>query len=163
VTVRAYIGIGSNLDEPVTQVREAMERLADLPESRLVARSSLYGGRPMGPPDQPDYVNAVVALDTHLSAPDLLRALQRIERLQGRQRGGERWGPRIIDLDLLLYGSSRIDTPELQVPHPGLHARDFVIIPLAEIAGNLDIPGRGLLTSLINRIENHALRKLVTG
>jgi len=105
----------------------------------------------------------VVALDTHLSAPDLLRALQRIERLQGRQRGGERWGPRIIDLDLLLYGSSRIDTPELQVPHPGLHARDFVIIPLAEIAGNLDIPGRGLLTSLINRIENHALRKLVTG
>ncbi len=163
MTVRAYIGIGSNLDEPVTQVREAMERLADLPESRLVARSSLYGGRPMGPPDQPDYVNAVVALDTHLSAPDLLRALQRIERLQGRQRGGERWGPRIIDLDLLLYGSSRIDTPELQVPHPGLHARDFVIIPLAEIAGNLDIPGRGLLTSLINRIENHALRKLVTG
>jgi 2-amino-4-hydroxy-6-hydroxymethyldihydropteridine diphosphokinase len=163
VTVRAYIGIGSNLNEPVTQVREAMERLADLPESRLVARSSLYGGRPMGPPDQPDYVNAVVALDTHLSAPDLLRALQRIERLQGRQRGGERWGPRIIDLDLLLYGSSRIDTPELQVPHPGLHARDFVIIPLAEIAGNLDIPGRGLLTSLINRIENHALRKLVTG
>lgn len=163
MTVRAYIGIGSNLDEPVTQVREAVERLADLPESRLVARSSLYGGRPMGPPDQPDYVNAVVALDTHLSAPDLLRALQRIERLQGRQRGGERWGPRIIDLDLLLYGSSRIDTPELQVPHPGLHARDFVIIPLAEIAGNLDIPGRGLLTSLINRIENHALRKLVTG
>jgi 2-amino-4-hydroxy-6-hydroxymethyldihydropteridine diphosphokinase len=163
VTVRAYVGIGSNLDKPVTQVREAMAHLARLPESLLVARSSLYGGRPMGPPEQPDYVNAVAALDTHLSAVDLLQALQRIERLQGRRRGGERWGPRIIDLDLLLYGGSVIDMPGLQVPHPGLHERDFVIIPLAEVAGDLEIPGRGLLTALLERVENHSLRKLVGG
>ena len=152
-----------NLDEPVTQVRAAMERLANLPQSRLVARSSLYAGSPMGPRDQPDYVNAVVALDTDLTAAELLRALQRIERLQGRRRNGERWGPRIIDLDLLLYGVSVIDTPELQVPHPGLHERDFVLVPLAEIAGDPEIPGRGLLTSLSNGVENHSLRKLMTG
>jgi 2-amino-4-hydroxy-6-hydroxymethyldihydropteridine diphosphokinase len=163
VTVRAYIGIGSNLNDPVAQVKEAVEELTSLPDSLLVGRSSLYGCKPMGPQDQPDYVNAVVALDTLLSPEDLLDALQRIEQVQGRERGGEHWGPRIIDLDLLLYGRSVIDTPGLQVPHPGLHERDFVIIPLAEIAGNLTIPGRGLLTSLINRVENHSLKKLITG
>jgi 2-amino-4-hydroxy-6-hydroxymethyldihydropteridine diphosphokinase len=163
VTIRAYIGIGSNLNDPVAQVKEAVQELALLPDSLLVARSSLYSGKPMGPQDQPDYVNAVVALDTLLSAEKLLQALQQIEQLQGRERDGERWGPRILDLDLLLYGKSVIDTPGLQVPHPGMHERDFVIIPLAEIAGNLNIPGRGLLTALINRVENHSLKKLITG
>jgi 2-amino-4-hydroxy-6-hydroxymethyldihydropteridine diphosphokinase len=163
VTVRAYVGIGSNLNDPVAQVREAVEELASLPDTLLVARSSLYGGKPMGPQDQPDYVNAVVALDTLLSAENLLEGLQRIEQLQGRTRTDEHWGPRIIDLDLLLYGKCVIDTPGLQVPHPGLHERDFVIIPLAEVAGNLRIPGRGLLTSLINQVENHSLKKLNTG
>lgn len=163
MTVRAYVGIGSNLNDPVAQVREAVEELASLPDTLLVARSSLYGGKPMGPQDQPDYVNAVVALDTLLSAENLLEGLQRIEQLQGRTRTDEHWGPRIIDLDLLLYGKCVIDTPGLQVPHPGLHERDFVIIPLAEVAGNLRIPGRGLLTSLINQVENHSLKKLNTG
>jgi 2-amino-4-hydroxy-6-hydroxymethyldihydropteridine diphosphokinase len=163
VTIRAYIGIGSNLNDPVAQVKEAVEEIALLPDSLLVARSSLYNGKPMGRQDQPDYVNAVVALDTLLSAEKLLHGLQQIEQLQGRERDGERWGPRILDLDLLLYGKSVIDTPGLQVPHPGMHERDFVIIPLAEIAGNLNIPGQGLLTSLINRVENHSLRKLITG
>ncbi len=163
MTVRAYIGIGSNLNDPVAQVKEAAEELALLPDSLLVARSSLYRGKPMGPQDQPDYVNAVVALDTLLSAEDLLRALQEIERLQGRERDTERWGPRILDLDLLLYGKTVIDTPGLRVPHPGMHERDFVIIPLAEIAGNLNIPGHGLLTTLINQVENHSLKKLITG
>ncbi len=163
MTVRAYISIGSNLNDPVAQVKEAVQELATLPDSLLVARSSLYSGKPMGPQDQPDYVNAVVALDTLLSAEKLLQALQQIEQLQGRERDGERWGPRILDLDLLLYGKSVIDTPGLQVPHPGMHERDFVIIPLAEIAGNLNIPGRGLLTALINRVENHSLKKLITG
>lgn len=163
MTIRAYIGIGSNLNDPVAQVKEAVEELALLPDSLLVARSSLYSGKPMGPQNQPDYVNAVVALDTLLSAENLLQGLQQIEQLQGRERDGERWGPRILDLDLLLYGKSVIDSPGLQVPHPGMHERDFVIIPLAEIAGNLNIPGRGLLTSLINRVENHSLKKLITG
>lgn len=165
MTVRAYIGIGSNLEDPVAQVKEALEELAVLPDSLLAARSSLYSSKPMGPQDQPDYVNAVAALDTLLSAPELLRALQRIETLLGRERAGEheQWGPRILDLDLLLYGKKVIDSVGLKVPHPGLHERDFVIIPLAEVAGNLKIPGKGMLSILIQNVENHSLKKLITG
>ena len=163
MTVRAYIGIGSNLNDPVVQVMEALEELEMLPDSLLAARSSLYRSTPMGPHDQPDYVNAVAALDTLLSAPELLKALQDIEAMQGRERNGESWGPRVLDLDLLLYGRQVIDSPDMTVPHPGLHERDFVIIPLAEIAGNLEIPGKGTLYMLINNVENHSLRKLVTG
>ncbi len=163
MTIRAYIGVGSNLDDPVAQVKEAIEELEVLPDTIMEARSSLYSSKPIGPQDQPDYVNAVVALDTLLSPADLLQRLQRIEELQGREPGGEQWGPRILDLDLLMYGKKVIDTDELKVPHPGMHERDFVIIPLAEIAGNLSIPGHGLLTTLINTVENHSLKKLITG
>lgn len=163
MTIRAYIGIGSNLNDPVAQVREAIEELEVLPDTILADCSSLYSSKPMGPIDQPDYVNAVVALDTLLSPDELLQRLQRIEELQGRERGGEPWGPRILDLDLLMYGRKVIDTDELKIPHPGMHERDFVIIPLAEIAGNLNIPGHGLLTTLINTVENHSLKKLITG
>ncbi len=163
MTIRAYIGIGSNLDDPVMQVKEAIEELKLLPDTIMAGCSSLYSSKPMGPQDQPDYVNAVAALDTLLSPEELLQQLQRIEDLQGRDRGGEQWGPRILDLDLLLYGRKVIDADGLKVPHPGMHERDFVIIPLAEIAGNLNIPGHGLLTSLINSVENHSLKKLITG
>mgnify|MGYP001821895997 FL=1 len=162
MTVRAYIGIGSNLDNPVAQVLEAVEELEMIPDTILDARSSLYSGRPMGPKEQPDYVNAVVSLDTLLSADELNRALINIEDLQGRSRDGEKWGPRIIDLDLLLYGNSTIDTDTLTVPHPGMHERDFVIVPLEEIAGNVKIPGRGFLYSLINKCKSHSLKKLIT-
>ncbi len=163
MTIRVYIGIGSNLDDPVAQVKEAIEELEVLPDTIMEARSSLYSSKPMGPQDQPDYVNAVVALDTLLSPSDLLQRLQRIEEFQGREPGGEQWGPRIVDLDLLMYGKKVIDTDELKVPHPGMHERDFVIIPLAEIAGNISIPGHGLVTTLINTVENHSLKKLITG
>lgn len=163
MTIRAYVGIGSNLENPVAQVKEAVEELKVLPDTILAACSSLYSGKPMGPQDQPDYVNAVVALDTLLSPAELLRQLQRIEELQGRERDGEQWGPRILDLDLLLYGRKTVDADGLKVPHPGMHERDFVIVPLAEIAGNLNIPGHGLLTTLINNVENHSLKKLITG
>jgi 2-amino-4-hydroxy-6-hydroxymethyldihydropteridine diphosphokinase len=163
MTVRAYIGIGSNLENPVAQVKEAIEELKVLPDTILAACSSLYSSKPMGPQDQPDYVNAVAALDTLLSPVELLQHLQRIEELQGRERDGEQWGPRILDLDLLLYGKKVIDADGLKIPHPGLHERDFVIVPLAEVAGNLNIPGHGLLTSLINSVENHSLKKLITG
>jgi 2-amino-4-hydroxy-6-hydroxymethyldihydropteridine diphosphokinase len=162
MTVRAYVGIGSNLSDPVAQVLEAVEELEMIPDTILVKRSSLYAGKPMGPVDQPDYVNAVISLDTLLSAEELHRSLVGIEDQQGRTRGGEPWGPRIIDLDLLLYGNSIIDTATLTVPHPGMHERDFVIIPLEEIAGNVKIPGRGFLYSLINKCESHSLRKLIT-
>ena len=161
MTLMAYLGIGSNLDDPVSQVKEALEELDGIPDSVLVSQSSLYASKPMGPADQPDYVNAVAALDTLLSAGELLQALQNIEQRLGRERDGEKWGPRIIDLDLLLYGKKTIKTDTLTVPHPGLHERDFVIIPLAEIAGNLNIPGKGLLSTLIAACENHSVRKLV--
>lgn len=163
MTVLAYVGLGSNLHDPAAQVLAAFEALAGLPDSDLVARSGLYAGTPMGPQDQPDYVNAVAALETRLPAADLLTALQDIEARQGRERHGVRWGPRTIDLDLLLYGEQTIDLPGLTVPHPGLHLRDFVIIPLAEIAGNLNIPGKGPLSMLIQNVETHSLRRLVTG
>ena len=157
------MGIGSNLNDPVAQVQEAIGELEMLPDTILVSKSSLYRGKPMGPADQPDYVNAVVGIDTLLSAGDLLQAMTRIEDLQGRERQGEKWGPRTLDLDLLLYGSSRIDTSDLTVPHPGMHERDFVIVPLAEIAGNLTIPGRGQLSALYNKCSKHSLKKLITG
>ena len=162
MTIRVYVGLGSNLEDPVAQVLEAVEELEMIPDSILVSRSSLYRGKPMGPADQPDYVNAVVAMDTLLSAEAFLQELQRIEDLQGRVRDGEKWGPRIIDLDLLMYGKQKINTPDLAVPHPGMHERDFVIIPLSELAGDVNVPGQGRLTALINKCENHSLRKLVT-
>ena len=162
MTVRVYVGLGSNLEDPVAQVLEAVEELEMIPDSILASRSSLYRGKPMGVADQPDYVNAVVAMDTLLSAENFLQELTRIEDLQGRVRDGEKWGPRIIDLDLLMYGKHKINTPDLTVPHPGMHERDFVIIPLSELAGDVNIPGQGRLTALINKCENHSLRKLVT-
>lgn len=162
MTVRVYVGLGSNLEDPVAQVLEAVEELEMIPDSILVSRSSLYRGKPMGLADQPDYVNAVVAMDTLLSAENFLQELTRIEDLQGRVRDGDKWGPRIIDLDLLMYGKQKINTPDLTVPHPGMHERDFVIIPLSELAGDVNIPGQGRLTALINKCENHSLRKLVT-
>ena len=157
----AYIGIGSNLDDPVRQVKEALEELDTIPDSVLIGQSSLYTSKPMGPADQPDYVNAVASLDTLLSADELLQALQKIEQRLGREPGGEKWGPRVIDLDLLLYGKKKLSTDTLTVPHPGLHERDFVIIPLAEIAGNMTIPGKGALSTLIADCENHSVKKLV--
>jgi len=162
MTVRVYVGLGSNLEDPVAQVLEAVEELEMIPDSILASRSSLYRGKPMGVADQPDYVNAVVAMDTLLSAENFLQELTRIEDLQGRVRDGDKWGPRIIDLDLLMYGKQKINTPDLTVPHPGMHERDFVIIPLSELAGDVNIPGQGRLTALINKCENHSLRKLVT-
>ena len=162
MTIRVYIGMGSNLNDPVAQVLEAVEELEMIPDTILAERSTLYSCKPMGPKDQPDYVNAVVAMDTLLSADELHKALISIEDLQGRSRDGDKWGPRIIDLDLLLYGNSTIDTPALTVPHPGMHERDFVIIPLEELAGNLNIPGRGHLYSLINKCKSHSLKKLIT-
>jgi 2-amino-4-hydroxy-6-hydroxymethyldihydropteridine diphosphokinase len=157
----AYIGIGSNLDNPVAQVQEAIEELGAIPDSILIARSGLYSSKPMGAAGQPDYVNAVVALDTVLSPQALLKSLQAIEQRQGRVRTGEKWGPRVLDLDLLLYGNRVINTEHLTVPHPGLHERDFVLVPLEEIAGDINIPGRGRLSAFISRCENHSPRKLV--
>ncbi len=131
---RVYIGLGSNLADPQQQLRGALQALAELPGSRLAAVSSLYASDPLGPADQPRYVNAVAALETDLEPLALLDALQRIELAQGRERKAERWGPRTLDLDILLFGERLIDQPRLQVPHYHMQARPFVLYPLAEIA-----------------------------
>lgn len=131
---RVYIGLGSNLADPQQQLRGALQALAELPGSRLAAVSSLYASDPLGPADQPRYVNAVAALETDLEPLALLDALQRIELAQGRERKAERWGPRTLDLDILLFGERLIDQPRLQVPHYHMQARAFVLYPLAEIA-----------------------------
>ena len=154
--VTAYIGLGSNLADPRTQLLRAFDELARLSRARLLARSSLYRSAPMGPPDQPDYLNAVAALETDLDPLALLAELQAIEAVHRRVRG-ERWGPRTLDLDLLLYGEQRIDLPTLTVPHPGLYERNFVLYPLAEIAPGLEIPGHGPLGELLARCARGSL------
>jgi len=161
MTTRAYIGLGSNLDDPAAQVRRALDALVRLPDSRLHSHSSLYHSAPLGPADQPDYVNAVAALDTDLDAHALLHALQAIETAQGRVRGDQRWGPRTLDLDLLLYGDAVIDDAELTVPHPGLPVRAFVLYPLMEIVPGLTVPGRGSLQELVARCPRDGLARLV--
>ena len=144
--VRACVALGSNLDDPVGQVRRAFAELAALPGTRLVGRSRPYRTAPVGPP-QPDYVNAVAVLDTALDAEALFYGLLAIEAAHGRLRT-ERWGPRTLDLDLLVYGDAVIDTQRLTVPHPQLARRPFVLVPLAEVAGDLIVPGLGRVTDL---------------
>jgi len=159
----AYIGLGSNLDDPQAQVRGALEALAELPGTRLVATSRLYRNPPMGPQDQPDYVNAVAAVSTQLEAGALLAELQAIERARGRVRGAERWGPRRIDLDLLVYGDAHIERSGLSVPHPGIAARAFVLVPLAEIAPNLEIPTLGPVDRLLRDVDPSAVVAIADG
>jgi len=158
--VRAFIGLGSNLDEPRRQLYRAIEALRGLPQSRLTAVSHLYRSAPMGPADQPDYVNAVAMLDTCLSPLELLDALQGIETAQGRVRGPERWGPRTLDLDLLLYGAELIGNDRLQVPHPGMDERNFVLYPLSELAPELVLPDGRSLPQLLAACPRDGLEQL---
>ena len=138
----AYVGIGSNLEDPRQQVLRAFDELARLPETTLTGRSSLYRTAPVGHAAQPDFINAVAALDTRLSAQALLAGLQGVEARHGRQRSFPN-APRTLDLDLLLYGDARIDEPGISVPHPRMHVRAFVLAPLVELSPELEIPGFG--------------------
>jgi 2-amino-4-hydroxy-6-hydroxymethyldihydropteridine diphosphokinase len=151
--IPAYVGLGSNLDEPRTQIGRALNALADLPGSRLVLRSRLYGSKPFGPVPQPDFVNAVAGLLTTLDADAFFAALRALEPQLGRVPPRQRWGPRAIDLDLLLFGSERRDAGELLLPHPGIVERNFVLYPLADIAPDLTIPGRGRVRELAARVS----------
>ena len=135
-SIRCYVGLGSNLDDPVAQVTSALSRLQRMPASRLIGVSSLYRSKPLGPLNQPDFINAVVSLDTSMTALELLDKLQQIETLQRRKRLVY-WGPRTLDLDLLLYGQEKIQSERLRIPHPHLMWRNFVLVPLAEIAPDL--------------------------
>lgn len=155
-----YIGLGANLAQPVAQLQQAIVALQQIADTRLVQVSSLYGSKPMGPQDQPDYVNAVAAVETELSAEQLLDALQHIEQQHGRQRKAERWGPRTLDLDILLYGNDSINTARLTVPHYGLRQREFVLYPLYEIAPQLQLPDGTVLSSLLEQVPLNGLQKL---
>jgi len=157
---RCYIGLGANLVEPVAQLQAAVTALGQLPETELVQVSRFYSSKPMGPQDQPDYVNAVAALDTRLTPLALLHALQQIELAHGRQRKAERWGPRTLDLDILLFGMQQIDHPELTVPHYGMRLREFVLYPLAELAPDLILPDGVALQSLLQQVPLNGLAPL---
>ncbi len=143
----AYVGVGSNLEDPEQQVESAIDSIARIPECEIVARSSLYQSAPFGPVEQPDFINAVVGLLTTLDARSLFHQLQHIENSQGRIRG-ERWGPRVLDLDLLVFGGTIVDLDDLTVPHPGIAERNFVLLPLLEIAHDLVIPGLGKVVDI---------------
>mgnify|MGYP000299500258 CR=1 FL=1 len=159
MTHSAYIGIGSNLDDPVCQIQQTIPELAQLPQCQLLAVSSLYGSKPMGPQDQPNYVNAVAHIHTELAPLALLDALQQLELNHHRVRE-RRWGPRTLDLDLLLYDQQSIDHPRLQVPHIGLQERNFVLYPLAEISPQLSLPSGISLQQLLDNCPLADLVKL---
>ena len=158
-TMDAYIGLGSNLDDPFTQIARAMHELSSLPHSALHAVSSLYQSKPMGPPDQPPYANAVAWLKTRLHDNDLLHALQALEKNHGRVRK-QHWGPRTLDLDILVYGNKQTNSEELTIPHPGIKYREFVIYPLHEINKNLMIPGLGATHRIQKNCYANGLIKL---
>jgi len=158
--VPAYVALGSNLAEPARQVERALEALDALPGTRLMLRSSAYRSRPMGPVEQPDFVNAAAALLTQLDPVTLLRELKALEARLGREVPVVRWGPRRIDLDLLVHGQTRCNEAELTLPHPGIAERDFVLVPLAEISPSLDVPGVGRVDALLQRLAPPALERI---
>jgi 2-amino-4-hydroxy-6-hydroxymethyldihydropteridine diphosphokinase len=155
----AYVAIGSNLHHPENQVRLAFARLDGLPHTRVQSRSALYRSSPMGVADQPEFVNAVAGLLTQLPARALLDAMLEIEARMGRERR-ERWGPRIIDLDLVWMVGPVIDEPGLAIPHPGVSARNFVLYPLAEIAPDLHIPGHGRVADLTAQVDPAGIQRI---
>ena len=157
--IQAYIGLGSNLQEPLQQLRHALLAIGEIPASRLVRVSCAYRSAAVGPGEQPDYLNAAAQLETSLEPEALLTALQGIERAQGRVRT-IRWGPRTLDLDILLYGDLRLATPTLTIPHPALALRNFVLHPLLEICGpNLVLPDGEDLGTLTARCPQGDLVK----
>lgn len=155
----AYAAIGSNLNHPRERVLEALTHLSQLPQIHSLLASRLYRSHPLGPQNQPEFVNAAAGFVTRLNPRELLDAMLEIERNMGRERG-ERWGPRIIDLDLIWMVGSPTDEPGLSLPHPGVSSRNFVLYPLAEIAPLLKIPGVGLVQDLKNAVDDAGIAVL---
>ncbi|MEL7297512.1 MAG: 2-amino-4-hydroxy-6-hydroxymethyldihydropteridine diphosphokinase [Pseudomonadota bacterium] len=151
-----YVGIGSNLDQPALQVRNAMQALLQLSEVVGWLFSRCYASPPMGPQDQPSFVNAVAGGLTRASADTMLGALQRIELAAGRSREGRRWGPRVLDLDLLALGRTRQSDSSLTVPHPGIGERRFVLAPWSDIAAEFEIPGLGTVAQCLRTVPGKA-------
>ncbi|WP_407275106.1 2-amino-4-hydroxy-6-hydroxymethyldihydropteridine diphosphokinase [Halothiobacillus sp. DCM-1] len=159
LTVDAFIALGSNLDDPVQQIRRALRQLDTLPGTRLCQSSSLYTNPPIGPQDQPEFVNAVAQVSTSLSAQDLLAALKSLEKAAGR-RLTRHWGERVLDLDLLTYGSLVSADPILTLPHPGIAQRRFVLLPWLEIAPDAQLPDGRSIQSLLADAPAHPLHRL---
>jgi 2-amino-4-hydroxy-6-hydroxymethyldihydropteridine diphosphokinase len=156
---RVYVALGGNLDDPMGHVRRAIADLDAMTDTRLVRASHLYRNPPLGPQDQPDYVNAVACLDTALSPQEVLDGALAIERAHGRVRG-ERWGPRTLDIDILLFDDRVISQERLRVPHPALTERSFVLYPLLEIAPDLIVPGHGTVAALAARLPRSDLERI---
>jgi 2-amino-4-hydroxy-6-hydroxymethyldihydropteridine diphosphokinase len=158
--IPAYVALGSNLDDPRGQVERAFDALARIPRTRLALRSASYRSRPFGPVPQPDFVNAVAGLLTQLDAATLLHELKTLESALGRSTPVVRWGPRLIDLDLLVHGTTRLQEPQLHVPHPGIAERDFVLVPLCDVSPSLLVPGIGRVRSLLAALDSSGLERI---
>jgi 2-amino-4-hydroxy-6-hydroxymethyldihydropteridine diphosphokinase len=155
-----YIGLGSNMELPRQHITAAIQSLSDIESTRMLKVSSLYKSKPVGPLDQNDYINAVAQIETDLKPLELLDSLQTIENEHDRVRN-ERWGPRTLDLDILMFGEEVIQNDRLTIPHPEMGNRSFVLVPLAEIKSDCVIPGKGLLGDLISNIEQDGLEILL--
>ena len=155
-----YIGLGSNQQEPIEQITNALQAIHSLDATRVEHCSSLYHSKPMGPQDQPDYVNAVVNIQTSLPPHSLLKALQTIELEQGRVRKDHRWGPRTLDLDILLFDQLILNTPDLIIPHYGMKQREFVLYPLAEITEDLILPCGEKLETVLKTVARNGLQQM---
>ena len=156
-----YIGLGSNIEQPYLQIKKAMMALDNLSGTKVLSNSGYFTSKPMGPEDQPDYVNAVVEIQTTMEAAELLQQCQLIEQQQGRIKN-RHWGERTIDLDILLYADQKIDTSDLTVPHPGICQRDFVYLPLLKINSEIEVPAKGMLHDIVQSAESQTLKKLNT-
>lgn len=156
---RVYLALGSNLADPLHQVQAALDALAAIPQTTLVATSSFYRTPPYGPANQPDYLNAAVALETALTPEELLDHTQRIELEQGRVRKDERWGPRTLDLDIMLFGDLTLSTPRLTIPHYDIGNRAFMLVPLVEIAAGLHFPNGDSATAMLARLDASAIQR----
>ena len=152
--MKVWLGLGSNLQQPVAQLQQALKRLSDTTGLEILKTSSFYRTPPWGDEQQDDFINAVVQIETSLDPIPLLRVLQSIENVMGRQRSGvRRWGPRLIDIDLLLYEKQQFQSAELEIPHPRMFERAFVLKPLAELDANLEISGHGTVGELLQDLD----------
>ncbi len=158
--MEAWLGLGANLQHPVMQLKRALAYLDQMEGLELAEISSFYRTPPWGNEQQEDFINAVVRVETCLDSLALLHGLQSIENSMGRQRSTQRWGPRIIDIDLLLFGSQRVHSPELVVPHPYMHERAFVLLPLSELDASIEIPGRGVVGELLLQLDCAGIHRL---
>ena len=158
--MKAWLGLGSNLQQPLVQLKEALNRLAKQEQVEILRTSSFYQTPPWGDEKQDDFINAVAEIETSLEPVSLLRVLQSIENAMGRRRSGRRWGPRLIDLDLLLYGDLQYHSDELELPHPRMFERAFVLMPMCELETKLEIPGHGLTGKLLQQLDCGSICRL---